>query len=340
MTEAQRLARNEAMLKECYPVFAARGLRIEERLAVDKRRPRYQDAFRTLERQAAAKAGGVSRLAKGFHNMTTPTGLPAALALDVVDDDDPVWPNNWQALEGPDRDRRRRFVFALARAARLEGCRTGITWGLTVEDRLFIEQAILGQRPPEGVMVGWDPLHIEPADLTIAEALAGARPKPMAPVPPAPDPSGSPTNPAEAAAAGRVSSTGSHVAATGPADPTLADRVRATRSLPTIWTTRGPDGSMTQLDGDVRHWLARQAAGYDWTRYVTEFGTVAGRIRRLYPVWLTYAPAQLLRDFMAEQGITSQAEALPKFERAHGDLQQLIRAKWVEFIGTWEVTAQ
>ena len=109
------------------------------------------------------------------------TGAPEALACDILNDDDPVWPKTWQEEFPTLHPKRLRFVLDLARAAAANGCRTGISWGLDPEARVIVQKAIAGQGDALRVIVGWDPLHIEPADITVAAALDGARPKAMAP---------------------------------------------------------------------------------------------------------------------------------------------------------------
>ncbi len=53
---------------------------------------------------------------------------------------------------------------------------TGIQWGLPIRIRGAIEQAIATSNWSAPVKIGWDPTHVQPADLTLAEAKAGRRP--------------------------------------------------------------------------------------------------------------------------------------------------------------------
>jgi hypothetical protein len=119
--------------------------------------------------------------------------------------------------------------------------------------------------------------------------------------------------------------------------PNLVDSIAKTKAIPPPWQVQGPDGSMTQLDGDVRHWLARRDAGMTWPDYVVAFGAVAGRIRRQYPLYIIYGSAQLVTDWMADQGITSQGVGLARYKRFVADPMIQMKGKWQEFFGDWEV---
>ena len=211
MTDADRLARNMTRLGECYYVFQGRVSAILKQMEKIGWRPRIQDAYRTPEVQEGKKLAGVSRLARGFHNLVGVTGRPESLAVDILNDDDPVWPAGWQEDFPTLYQARLRFVLDLARAAAANGCRTGVSWGLDTEARVLVQKAVAGQREGLKTIVGWDPLHVEPADVTVAAALDGARPKAMAPavaglaaVPLAPSAAVAPSGPTNCPTCGRA----------------------------------------------------------------------------------------------------------------------------------------
>lgn len=163
MTDDARNKRNASKLRECNPVFAMRVSRILGRLEADGFRPRIQEAYRSRSDQLAAFQRGASRVKVGFHNMTTPDGKPDALAVDVLDDNAPLSPGT-------------RYVLALAWAAKCELCATGIDWGLLQPQRNAIAAAIEAKQLDADVRVGWDPCHVQPADVPLDAALQGRRP--------------------------------------------------------------------------------------------------------------------------------------------------------------------
>lgn len=165
MKEDARRARNDQRMTELNPVFRARLARIIKGLEAAGFRPRIQDAWRSPEAQMTAFRTGHSKLRWGFHNATTPDGRPDGLAVDLLDDDSPLSPGV-------------KYLVALARAALSENCQTGIAWGLPPTLRSAVESAVrLADDPPAGLKIGWDPTHVEPADVSVPEAKAGVRPR-------------------------------------------------------------------------------------------------------------------------------------------------------------------
>lgn len=164
MIEWQRQLRNGDRLRQCHPVFRIALKRVLHTLEQDGYRPRIQDAYRSPELQMAAYASGHSSVRWSFHNATSVTGQPEALAADVLDDDAPLAPG-------------RRFLLALAIAADGQGLQTGITWGLPDALRQAVLQAIAARTPDAVVKIGWDPCHVEVRGLTLAEAREGLRPE-------------------------------------------------------------------------------------------------------------------------------------------------------------------
>lgn len=163
MKEDARIQRNATRLKECNPAFAMRVSKVLNRMEALGFRPRIQEAYRSRSDQLAAFQRGSSRVKVGFHNMTTPEGKPDSLAVDMLDDD---WPLNPPIG----------YLLALARAAKRETLQTGIDWGLPVHYRKLLQRAIDGESLENNPKVGWDPCHVEPADITLTEAIKGVRP--------------------------------------------------------------------------------------------------------------------------------------------------------------------
>jgi hypothetical protein len=126
-------------------------------------RPRIQDAFRTEKQQLADFNAGHSKVKFGFHNIAGPGGDKEALACDVLDDDHPSGPPT-------------KYLLALAVAARAEGLVTGILWGLKTTPKAATNAAIAAGDIGRKVKVGFDPTHIEPVGITIAQAKKGKRP--------------------------------------------------------------------------------------------------------------------------------------------------------------------
>lgn len=108
----------------------------------------------------AFKAGN-SQVTFGFHNATGPSGEKMALAVDMLDDDNPLNPPT-------------RYLLALAIAARAEGLDTGILWRRAGQPPLTAAaKAIADGNIDARVNVGWDPCHVEVVGVTLAEAEAG-----------------------------------------------------------------------------------------------------------------------------------------------------------------------
>jgi hypothetical protein len=163
MKEPARLARNAQRLTQMDPGTAAAVRRVLGRLEARGFRPRIQEGWRSPARQLELFHSGFSQVRFGFHNVVGPGGVPQALACDVLDDDAPLAP-------------RRRYLLALAVAARAERLETGIAWSLSAPLRAGVEAAIAAGDIDRPVKVGWDPTHVQPTGLTIAQARAGRRP--------------------------------------------------------------------------------------------------------------------------------------------------------------------
>jgi hypothetical protein len=139
--------------------------RVIAQLTVWGYRPRIQQAWRDPKSQADDLKRHVSEVVWSFHEATA-NGHPDALAVDLYDDDHPLNPSL-------------RFCVELARAARAQGCETGILWDLDPNDALALNLLIEGRPDWTAIGVtklGFDPLHIQPANFTLAQAFNGERP--------------------------------------------------------------------------------------------------------------------------------------------------------------------
>ena len=163
MTEDLRRQRNAMKMLELHPIFGARILHLIGVMESAGYRPRIQQAYRSLEEQQANLAKGTSEVTWSFHNATDADGKPAALAVDLLDDDAPTNP-------------RKAYLMRLAIEGRACSVRTGILWGLSDGPRQRLNEAIEAGRVGWVGALGWDPTHCEPADLTLAQAKHGLRP--------------------------------------------------------------------------------------------------------------------------------------------------------------------
>jgi hypothetical protein len=163
MTEPARLARNKQRQTELFPTFATRIRKVIAALEAEGVRPRIQDAWRSPEDQKKAFDTGHSKLLFGFHNVTAKDGTPESLAVDMLDDNNPLNPG-------------KPYLLKLAAAPEKQGLVTGIRWGLPQALRQAIDDAIAAKDFNAPVKIGWDPTHVEPTGITVAQAKAGQRP--------------------------------------------------------------------------------------------------------------------------------------------------------------------
>lgn len=163
MIEELRRARNEERLAELYPTFADRVEKVLRELEALGWYPRIQDAWRSINDQEEAYNKGHAKVHFGFHNVTGINGNKEALAVDMLDDEAPLNPS-------------KPYLLQLAAEAEKAGLVTGIRWGLPDEMVKAIDTAIANEEWRAPVKIGWDPTHIQPTGITIAEAKAGKRP--------------------------------------------------------------------------------------------------------------------------------------------------------------------
>lgn len=163
VNEAARRQRNHDRLQQLHGSFAARVATVIAELEGEGWRPRIQDGWRSVAAQEAAFAAGHSKLKFGFHNISGADGQPQALAVDMLDEDAPLNPG-------------KPYLLRLAAAAESAGLTSGIRWGLTPRLAQAIDLAIANREWQAPVKIGWDPTHLEPVGLTVAQARAGQRP--------------------------------------------------------------------------------------------------------------------------------------------------------------------
>ena len=163
MTEALRQQRNAERLMELYPTFRTRISAVIADLEAMGVRPRIQDAYRSPVDQLNAFNTGHSKLKFGFHNVTGPNNEKESLAVDMVDDENPL-------------NLAKSYLLKLAFASEKNGLATGIRWGVPSKLITAIDAAIAAQNWNADVKIGWDPSHIQPVGITVTEAKNGKRP--------------------------------------------------------------------------------------------------------------------------------------------------------------------
>lgn len=164
MEERKRQQRNTERLAECHAGFRNRLALVIRELERQNFRPRIQDAWRSPEDQLRAFETGHSKLKFGYHNATGPRGEKEALAVDLLDDDAPIEPP-------------RRYLLALAIAARDNGLNTGLAWGLPDSLKQAIENAIASHNIDTPIAkIGWDPCHVEITGISVSDVMNGKRP--------------------------------------------------------------------------------------------------------------------------------------------------------------------
>jgi len=171
MNEQARRARNVEMLRQCWPPFAALVSRLIFTLEQQAFRPRINEggAWRDPVAQAQAYHSGHSDLLWGLHNATGIHGEKEALAVDLIDDDSP-------SVARP------LFVHRVNEIVGAFGLMTGILWSnrkgirLTEAEKAAIVAACKSGDWSAVERIGYDPLHIQPIGLSVADAKAGKRP--------------------------------------------------------------------------------------------------------------------------------------------------------------------
>jgi len=155
--------RNAERLKELFPAFSTRIAKVIADMEALGERPRIQDAYRSPEDQLKAFNSGHSKLKFGFHNVTGSNGEKESLAVDMLDDNNPLNPKP-------------KYLLKLAFASEKNGLETGIRWDVPSNLVKAIDAAIANKNFDDPVKVGWDPTHIQPTGISVSEAKAGKRP--------------------------------------------------------------------------------------------------------------------------------------------------------------------
>lgn len=164
MNETTRRQRNAKKLGELYPAFRARIAALIVDLEGRGFRPRIQEAWRSPADQLSAFESGHSKLKYGFHNVTGAGGTMESLAVDLLDDSKPLNPSP-------------AYLLQLAAAAGGRRLVTGVRWGLPPALAAAIDDAIKAKEWTRAMKIGWDPTHVQPAEVTVQEARAGKRPR-------------------------------------------------------------------------------------------------------------------------------------------------------------------
>lgn len=164
MQEVARKTRNEERLQECYLLFARKVKAVISDMEESGFRPRIQDAYRNPADQLKDFRRGTSTVEFGFHNVTGQDSSPESLAVDLIDDDNPL-------ASG------RRYVITLAHIAAGHGLRSGIFFNSgSEENRAELWEAIANLNFDPKIKIGFDPTHLEATGLSIDEAHNGKRP--------------------------------------------------------------------------------------------------------------------------------------------------------------------
>jgi len=167
MKEPDRIARNTQRLGECFPTFAKRVADVIKEMEALGFRPRIQDAHRTIEQQLEDFNKRTTTVKFGFHNVTSAGGKLESLGVDVLDDDHPVG------------NVPRKYLITLASVAQKHGLHSGIFFFKKEPPpgtRQALQAAVDALNFDPHITIGFDPTHLEPIGLTIAEAKAGKRP--------------------------------------------------------------------------------------------------------------------------------------------------------------------
>lgn len=118
---------------------------------------------RTVAEQAQLVHEGKSKVLYSFHNVTAKDGSPESLAMDVYDISAPY-------------NEPLKFFLHLYGSAKAHGLHTGSVFGLNHAQVARLDRMVKLSAWDDKLPLGWDKWHVEPADITIAQAKAGQRP--------------------------------------------------------------------------------------------------------------------------------------------------------------------
>lgn len=143
-------------LDDLHPAFRADVDLVLESLRTQGFEPVVRETWRDLDRQEYYRDQGWSTVSFGFHNAIDPEGEPDGLAVDLGH-------AGLDARRVGDHDALGAFYQALRRVALAHGLTTGGTWSR--RDARWAAYDL-----------GWDPGHVQPVKLSLAEVRRGQRP--------------------------------------------------------------------------------------------------------------------------------------------------------------------
>ncbi len=165
MKEKNRLRRNGEILAQLDIFFGGRIRLILSDLASSGEEARLDCGWRSVQEQAVKFAQKLSEVEWGFHCAVNEEGKPASLAVHIIDDRE----------KDPYKPQTGKFAIKLAIIAKKYKCTTGILWRLKSIDKDKLKAVIDLMDLDYKGKIGFDPFHLQPADLTLTEARDGKR---------------------------------------------------------------------------------------------------------------------------------------------------------------------
>jgi hypothetical protein len=159
LNESRRWMTNETLLAECDTGFAARVRAVIQDLEGSGFHPWVAESWRSPKDQVQAFRLGRSKVRFGFHNIVGPGREPRSFAVDLIDR---------LGSDNPSQE----YALRLSTVARAYNLTTGILWGLSSQERLAVGKALRAPHTFAKLKIGWDPCHLEPADLSISQLVA------------------------------------------------------------------------------------------------------------------------------------------------------------------------
>ena len=165
--EARRVAQNANNLKKMALPMRSKVRGVITDLEGHGYKPIIDNAvWRSKAEQLALYRKGYSKVTYSYHNVSTKAGGPDSLAADIIDQ-----------RYGWFRVTPRRYWMTQARSAWVHNLYSGSHFGLTKAQRRAFDAALSSPNfTAYSGPLGWDPAHIEPRGLSIAQAKAGKRP--------------------------------------------------------------------------------------------------------------------------------------------------------------------
>lgn len=178
--ELQRRYNNGTKIRQIHTASQPKFQAVINDLEKNGQRPYIAQAWRSEAEQLRLynQRPRVTWVTYSYHNATTKSGGPDALAFDLV-----PYQNNPNAYWEDGHDD---FYLMAASSAKSHKLGSGIYWGLPTSQRQRIDQAITAKvwkrKPPDatkfysGVKFGIDQYHVEHSTLSLAKVKAGKRP--------------------------------------------------------------------------------------------------------------------------------------------------------------------